>query len=323
METTDQTALSEEQIFDALDDVPAEESIETEAEEAPIEESTEADEEAIEESDEAEDSDDDEPDEIDEDDEAEAESDQEADTFTVKVDGKDEVVSLDDLKRSYSGQKFIQKGMEENADARKALQAEYQALQDQRTQFAQVVENVQKTGVIPQPSPPDPSRAQTDPIGYMQDRAAYESDVVAYQQQQQQIQATQQQSAQATQKQREAYVAEQRSKLIEAIPDFGDPQKAAKVRDAIVDIGSEYGFSQEELANVADARAIVALHDLLKLKAVNASKRKVEKKVASARPATKPGNANKSSGKSAKQRENLQKLRETGGDEYALRLLDE
>ena len=53
--------------------------------------------------------------------EYEAEDEQEADqsgseTFVVKVDGEQVEVTLDDLKRDYSGQAYIQKGMREAAE---------------------------------------------------------------------------------------------------------------------------------------------------------------------------------------------------------------
>lgn len=322
METTDPVGLTEDQAFDALDETPVEETP-TEEAEAPVEEQTEADEEAVEESDDVDESDEEDDSEVEEDDDAEDEPVKESDTFTVKVDGKDVSVTLDDLKRSYSGQKFIQKGMEENAQARKALQEEFHTLQTQREQFSQFVQSMQRTGVTPQPTPPDPKLAQTDPIGYMQERAEYEQNLAAYQQQQYQFQQVEQQKAEQAERQKQALFAEQKAKLVEAIPDFGDPQKAARARDAIVGIGQKFGFSAEELAGVTDHRAIVVLHELLKLEAVTASKRKVEEKVAKARPAAKPGNANKTSGKAAKRRETLQKLRDTGSDEYALSLLDE
>ena len=38
--------------------------------------------------------------------------------YTVKFDGKEIAVTLDDLKRSFSGQAYIQKGMQEAAETR-------------------------------------------------------------------------------------------------------------------------------------------------------------------------------------------------------------
>jgi len=41
--------------------------------------------------------------------------------FTVKVDGEEREVDLEELTRGYSGQKYIQKGMAENAETKKAV----------------------------------------------------------------------------------------------------------------------------------------------------------------------------------------------------------
>jgi len=62
--------------------------------------------------------------------------------FTVKVDGEERQVDLDELTRGYSGQKYIQKGMAENAETKKQLdqQAQQFAQQGQMLQqqsFAQ------------------------------------------------------------------------------------------------------------------------------------------------------------------------------------------
>jgi hypothetical protein len=54
-----------------------------------------------------------------EDTEEEYEEDSAPELYTVKVDGKEEQVSLEDLKRGYSGQKYVQKGMQEVAQIRK------------------------------------------------------------------------------------------------------------------------------------------------------------------------------------------------------------
>ena len=57
----------------------------------------------------------------DEEDEAEEAEDagQTEELYTVKVDGSEQEVTLEDLKRSYSGQAYIQKGMQETADSQK------------------------------------------------------------------------------------------------------------------------------------------------------------------------------------------------------------
>lgn len=316
METTDQ-GMSEEQAMDALD---VSEDIETEEVETEEVEAVEVDEDDGEDGDPETDLDDAEEDA----EEADEDADDEApDTYIVKVDGQDVEVTLDDLKRSYSGQEYIRKGMEENAQVHKELERHFEDLQAQRQHFAQLVKSVQEKGVISEPTPPDPEMSFSDPIGYMQERAEYDKKLAAYQQQQQAIQAETAQQQQAQQQRHREFLEAQKARVLEAIPDFGDPQKATRIMNDMVSLGAEYGISAEELARVSDARVVIALHDLLQYRTVKNSQRKVAEKVAKARPVVKPGNANKSAGRAKKRQDLMSKLRETGSDEYALRLLEE
>ena len=62
---------------------------------------------------------DDESDDQDEDEAEEAEDAGQQELYTVKVDGEEREVTLEDLKRSYSGQAYISKGMNEAAQQKK------------------------------------------------------------------------------------------------------------------------------------------------------------------------------------------------------------
>src|SRR6056300_243314 len=162
--------------------------------------------------DETEDDDDDEPesddadDEGDEDyeddvDESEDEQDPEAELITVKVDGVEEQVTLEDLKRGYSGQKYVQQGMQKAAEARKEAEAVFNALMSERQKLAELVNSVQQGNLTP---PKEPSRElfDSDPIGYMEAKMNYDEQMQQYQQQQQQFEqlsAQQQQEQQAAQ----------------------------------------------------------------------------------------------------------------------------
>ena len=59
----------------------------------------------------------------------------------------------------------------------------------------------------------------------------------------------------------------QREQVLEAIPDWKDPDKLAKDRDAIVSVGAEYGFSEPEMQYTNDARTLRMLRDFTRLKA--------------------------------------------------------
>lgn len=208
-------------------------------------------------------------------------------TFTVKVDGREVEVTEQELLRGYSGQAYIQKGMQEVAEARKAFEAERQALQESQAKLADFVQQIQTTGFKPAPTPPDPKMAETDVVGYWQERARYDAEMQAYQAQQSQIMQMYQQRQQMTQAQQQAYLAEQARILSEKIPDFADAGKASKIKENLVRIGREaYGFTAEELSGVMDARQVQVLHDAMKWREFQESKAKAQQPKAP--PSVKP-----------------------------------
>ncbi|MGY8791362.1 MAG: hypothetical protein ACKVKR_13960, partial [Pseudomonadales bacterium] len=128
----------------------------------------------------------------DDDEEYEASEEQEADqvepnTYSIKVDGENVEVTLDDLKRDYSGQQYIQKGMKQAAEARKQAEEAYNGLNQQREQLNQLMQQVNQQGVMTQPIPPAKELLQSDPLGYIEADATYREDMGKFQAQQQQL----------------------------------------------------------------------------------------------------------------------------------------
>jgi len=186
-------------------------------------------------------------------------------TFTVKVDGKEVAVTLDELKRGYSGNAYVQKGMQEAADARKTAQALYEAVQTEQAKFLEAYQAVAQQGFKAPPQAPDPKLLDADPIGYMQARARFETEAVEYQTQQAQIQRIAQQQRAMQDRAAAEFVAQQAKELATRIPEFADPVKAKEISAKIRAVASEaYGFNDAELGEVRDARAVAVLHDAMK-----------------------------------------------------------
>ena len=60
----------------------------------------------------------------------------------------------------------------------------------------------------------------------------------------------------------QAYLQQEKQALMAVMPEFGDAEKATKIREKLVHGGSEfYGYSPEEIGNVMDHRAIMVLKD--------------------------------------------------------------
>ena len=193
--------------------------------------------------------------------------------YTVKFDGKEIEVTLDDLKRSFSGQAYIQKGMQEAAEARKAAAEIFQNLQAEQSKFMQVVQTIQEHGFKAPPQAPDIAMMDKDPIGYMQAEARYRKDAAEYQTQQHQIQQTAAAHRQMQDRAMAEFVTEQSKVLQSRIPEFADANKAREITGKIRNTASEaYGFTDQELSGIVDARQVLALHDAMKWRELQAAR---------------------------------------------------
>jgi len=211
----------------------------------------------------------------------ETDADKKPETFKVKVDGEEVEVTLDELKRDYSGQKYIQKGMQQAAEARKQAEALFNTLQNERQQFFATVQQVQQQGLMTPPQKPSEDLLNKDPIGYMQENAKYEKQLASYQQQMAQLQEQAIRQQQLEQQAAQVMLQEQAQRLIQMIPEFADAEKANEIKSALVKVGNEaYGFSAEELSGIKDARMVKVLHDAYKWQQLQSGKAQAKKQPA-------------------------------------------
>ena len=210
-------------------------------------------------------------------DESEADAEQEEPAeqlYTVKVDGREQQVPLNELLRGYSGQAYIQKGMQEVAAVKQEISAAYEALQSERQQFTQFVQQAQ-TGAIPMrpPEPPSEDLLAQDPIGYLEARVKYDKEVVAFQHGQAAMQELEARNEQYRQQALAAHLQEQARMLAQHIPEFANPATAAKFKQDMVEGGQRfYEFHPDELRTVSDERMIRALNDAVKYRRLMAGK---------------------------------------------------
>ena len=267
--------------------------------------------------------DDSEEEEVEEDDEGADDADsEEPQFFKVKVDGEEVEVTLEDLKRGYSGQKYVQKGMQEAAAAKKQAEQVYEALLAERQQMANLYQQLQSGNFAQPPSPPTKALFDQDPIGYMEQKMAYDEAKAQYDTQMAEMQKVAAQQSQAQQAAMQAYLQQERQALMAVMPEFGDAQKATKIRENLVRGGSEfYGYQPEEIGNVMDHRAIMVLKDAVAYRNLMAGKEKAAKKVSGAKPVVKPGSKKIGDGKQKVQQRRKAKLGQSGRIEDALSLV--
>ena len=245
--------------------------------------------------------------------------------FTVKVDGRDQQVPLSELLRGYSGQAYIQQGMRQVAEAKQEVSQVYAALQAERQQAAQFIQAMQ-TGSVPMQPPkmPDQALLQRDPIGYLEARVQYDNDLAAYQQAQMAIQELTERQTQAQQQTHAAFLVEQKQLLTQAIPAFANPETAAKIKQDLLAAGMEvYGYSQEELRQVADHRALRVLHDAAQYRRLMSGKAVAEKRAEQPKtPTLKPGvKVAPLQGKRAKAEQAKSQMKRTGSVDDVARFL--
>ena len=247
---------------------------------------------------------------------------EEPELYSVKVDGQEAQVTLEDLKQGYSGQKYVQTGMQDVANKRKEAEDVYTALNNERQQMAELYQSLQNGGLAQLPEKPTKELFDADPIGYMKQNLEYEEKKGTYDNQMAQLQQVSQQNSEASQNARQAYLQEQMQILQKEIPEFADTKKAGKLKDQLVSVGSNYyGYSNDEISNITDARAIKVLNDAMKYQDIISGKTKAKVKTQSARPVLKPG-AKKTTTPNAKIRSRQKaKLRETGSMEDAVSLI--
>lgn len=254
--------------------------------------------------------------------EADDEPDQvEPEMITVKVDGEEIAVTLEDLKRSYSGQGKIQKGMQEAAEARKQAAAMAQQAQAMAQQLTAMYQKVQQSGFIAPPKEPSRELFDSDPIGYMEAKMDYDQKVKEYQAQQQQLAQMQQYQQQQMTVAQQQKLQQEIELLRQKVPELGDAEKASKFRENLVKVGNDYGYSPEELSMVSDHRALMVLRDAMRWRQSQAKRSQVEQKSKGARPVIKPQAKKTSDPKRQKVRQSKSKLKQTGSIDDALSLI--
>jgi hypothetical protein len=190
----------------------------------------------------------------------ETEEDEQPQVFTVKVDGKEIEVTLDELQQGYSRTQDYTRKTQQIAETRKAVEAEAAAIRAEREQYAQLLGALQQQLESAGEQPVDWDRLYAeDPIEWVRQRELARDK----QEKQAAIQSEQQRLSQLTAQQRteelKATLAKESEALIQAIPEWKDANKAKAEKALLIEFGQKVGYSEDELKNVFDHRAVITL----------------------------------------------------------------
>jgi len=180
--------------------------------------------------------------------------------FTVKVDGKNVEVTLEELQKGYSREADYTRKTQQVSEERRAFQAEAELVRTERQQYSQLLGSLQaqlQQNAAPQV---DMDRLYSeDPIEWVRqkelarDAEKVHAAIVSEKQRLSHIQAQEQYQSM------QAHLAEQQDAMLKAIPEWANPDKAKAEKTLLIEWGQKLGFSSDELKNIFDHRAVVAL----------------------------------------------------------------
>ena len=189
-----------------------------------------------------------------------SEEEQQPQVFTVKVDGKEVEVTLDELQKGYSRTQDYTRKTQQIAEVRKQTEAELQAVRAEREQYAQLLSALEaQVQQATQPNIDWDRLYQEDPIEWVRQRELMRENQEKNAAIQSEKKRLSELSQQEQMQQHQMLLQQEQEALMSAIPEWKDSKKAAAEKAMLVQFGQKVGFSPDELKNVVDHRAVVLL----------------------------------------------------------------
>ena len=196
-----------------------------------------------------------------------------AETFNIKVNGQEVPVTLDELKAGYSRQSdYTQKTMQ-IAEERKSLEADRQNLQALINDYQNALQSPMPA--MEPPVRPDAKLWDEDPIEAMRQTELYRQKMEDFQAESAKHQHLQQQAMAEKQKQMQEALNQQQVALKERIPEWQNEETATKEKAEIRRFGLSMGFTENELAQIYDSRAVQVLRDAMRYNQLQTKRGKV------------------------------------------------
>ena len=215
---------------------------------------------------------------------------QEPQRFRVKVDNEELEVDLDELIKGYSRTSDYTKKTQNLAEQRKAVESERTKIEEAaklRDTYAQRLQVIEQ--MLTQPTEDLTALKDNDPVGYaikVAENMEREKQLAAVRAERESVQAKQ---VAENQERLKSHIAQEAERLRSAIPDFSDEVKGEVIRKEIRDYAKSVGWSDQELSQVYDHRAVLTLYRAMQFDKLQKSKPAVQKRVAEAPKSLAPG----------------------------------
>ena len=245
--------------------------------------------------------------------------------YRVKVDNEELEVDLDELIKGYSRTSDYTKKTQTLAEQRKQVEAERAKIEEAaklRETYAQRLQVIEQM-LSQQPEEDLSALKDSDPVGYaikVAEKMEREKQLSAVRAEREAVQAKQ---IAEHQERLKAHLSQESERLKAAIPDLADEVKGEIIRKEIRDYAKSNGWTDQELSQVYDHRAVIALYRAMQFEKLQKSKPAVQKKVNEAPKALRPGVAGEKIDKDSEQTKRLVKqLKQTGRPRDAAKILE-
>lgn len=239
---------------------------------------------------------------------------EESEMFTVKIDGKEIQVPRDEVIAGYQRQQDSTRKTMEAAEQRKQAQAEIDKARQERSEYTENLTRMkhQLEGALQEQQQIDwNALLERDPVEFMRQKHLSDQRQAALAQVNQQQQQIQAQAQAEAQNQYVEHIKRQREELIAKVPEWKDEGKRKADVASIKQYLKNEGYSDAEIENVSDHRAILNVRKAMLYDKMVAQAKEATKKVAATpQKVERPGVVD--SGSVDKRTAAFQKLSRTG-----------
>jgi len=240
---------------------------------------------------------------------------QDSPNYTVKVNGQELEVTLDELRNGYSRDADYRQKTESLAFEKKQFQSESEK---QRQDYsAKLNEANQMLSVAQQQLNSEINSADLEKL-YEEDPTEAARIEHRLRKKQEKINLAMAKNQSEQKKQFDMFLKDQKVKLVSKMPEFKDPEKASQLKSSMKSTLNAYGFNDTEVAQVYDHRIVMLVNDAMKYRNMQKVKPNIAKKI------TKPGKVFTSGVKQTKadvslkaKKDKLSRLKKTGSHKDA------
>ena len=194
--------------------------------------------------------------------------------YAVNINGEEHQIPLDELLKGYSRQSDYTRKTQELSEHRRELDAyqnqwnaEVQQIQAERQQYVAALQHVieNSMGSLDQFATIDWEALKNDnPLEYITKRDEFREAQDKVRQSQYQQQQTQQLQQQEMTRTHQNVLHEEHGKLVEALPEWSEPQSRQKLSTDIKAYALSQGYTQEEINSLIDHRSLMTLYKAMK-----------------------------------------------------------